>query len=162
MRAESALAEQQNALADSRAQAEKQSTYLANLTERLDQASASMHSAKTTLLRTMGHELKTPLNAILGFSDLMATLAADETVPGFVAPVHRALTEPILLGGAPRAVAILNGTLAAALGLGLRLWIPGLLLWVIGHTAAVWAAKRDPMFVDVVRRHLRIPGHLGI
>ncbi len=86
----------------------------------------------------------------------MATLAADETVPGFVAPVHRALTEPILLGGAPRAVAILNGTLAAALGLGLRLWIPGLLLWVIGHTAAVWAAKRDPMFVDVVRRHLRI------
>ena len=43
-------------------------------------------------------------------------------------PVHRALTEPILLGGAPRAVAILNGTLAAALGLGLRLWIAGLLL----------------------------------
>ena len=41
-------------------------------------------------------------------------------------PVHRALTEPILLGGAPRAVAILNGTLAAALGLGLRLWIAGL------------------------------------
>ena len=25
------------------------------------------------LLRTMSHELKTPLNAILGFSDLMAT-----------------------------------------------------------------------------------------
>ena len=35
---------------------------------------------------------------------------------GFAAPVHRALTEHILLGGAPRAVAILNGTLAAALG----------------------------------------------
>ena len=59
-------------------------------------------------------------------------------------PVHRALTEPILLGGAPRAVAILNGTLAAALGLGLRLWIAGLLLWFVGHAAAVWAAKRDP------------------
>ena len=41
-------------------------------------------------------------------------------------PVHRALTEPILLGGAPRSVAILNGTLAAALGLGLRLWLAGL------------------------------------
>ena len=25
-----------------------------------------------------------------------------ETVAGFYAPVHRALTEPILLGGAPR------------------------------------------------------------
>jgi type IV secretion system protein TrbD len=74
--------------------------------------------------------------------------------------VHRALTEPILLGGAPRAVAILNGTLAAALGLGLRL--AGLLLGVIGQAAAVWAAKRDPQFVDVVRRHLRISGYLGV
>jgi type IV secretory pathway TrbD component len=83
-------------------------------------------------------------------------------VPGFVVPVHRALSEPILLGGAPRAVAILNGTLAAAFGLGLRLWLAGLLLWVIGHALAVWAAKRDPLFVDVVRRHLRIPGSLRV
>src|SRR4051812_29563711 len=85
----------------------------------------------------------------------------DEPVAGFVVPVHRALTEPILMGGAPRSVAIINGTLAAALGLGLRLWIAGLVLWFIGHMAAVWAAKRDPAFVDVVRRHLRIPGHLN-
>lgn len=85
----------------------------------------------------------------------------DEPVPGFVAPVHRALTEPILLGGAPRSVAILNGTLAAALGLGLRLWLVGVLIWAIGHLAAVWAARRDPLFVEVVRRHLRIPPHLG-
>ena len=90
----------------------------------------------------------------------MADHAGD--VPGYAVPVHRALTEHILLGGAPRSVAILNGTLAAALGLGLRLWIAGLLLWVIGHAATVWAAKRDPMFVDVVRRHLRIPGHLSV
>ena len=86
----------------------------------------------------------------------------DAEIPDFVTPVHRALTEPILMGGAPRSVAIVNGTLAAALGLGLRLWIAGLLLWAIGHAAAVWAAKRDPAFVDVVRRHLRIPGHLSI
>ena len=83
-------------------------------------------------------------------------------VPGFTVPVHRALTEHILLGGAPRSIAILNGTLAAALGLGLRLWLVGLGLWVIGHAAAVWAAKRDPLFVEVVRRHLRIPGHLSV
>jgi type IV secretion system protein VirB3 len=83
-------------------------------------------------------------------------------VPGYSVSVHRALTEHILLGGAPRAIAILNGTLAAALGLGLRLWLVGLGLWAIGHFAAVWAAKRDPQFVDVGRRHLRIPGHLGV
>lgn len=85
-----------------------------------------------------------------------------EPIPGFVIPVHRALTEPILLGGAPRAVAIANGTLAAAVGLGLRLWLVGILIWAIGHFAAVWAAKRDPLFIDVVRRHVRIPGHLGV
>jgi type IV secretion system protein VirB3 len=86
----------------------------------------------------------------------------DGPVEGFAMPVHRALTEPILLGGAPRAIAILNGTVAAALGLGLRLWIAGLLLWALGHAAAVWAAKRDPLFVEVARRHLRIPIHLNV
>jgi type IV secretion system protein VirB3 len=84
-----------------------------------------------------------------------------EPVAGFYAPVHRSLSDPILLGGAPRTVAIANGTLAAAIGLGLRLWIPGILLWTIGHAVAVWAAKRDAQFVDVVRRHLRYPAHFG-
>lgn len=83
-------------------------------------------------------------------------------VPGFSVPLHRALTEPILLGGAPRAIAIVNGTLAGAVGLGLRLWLVGLAIAVLGHVAAVWAAKRDPLFVEVVRRHLRIPAHLSV
>ena len=92
------------------------------------------------------------------------TGAADpvEPIAGFYAPVHRALTEPILLGGAPRAIAIANGTLAAAIGVGLQLWIAGGVLWLIGHLAVVWAAKRDPLFVDVGRRHLRIPAHLTV
>lgn len=85
-----------------------------------------------------------------------------EPVAGFYAPVHRALTEPILLGGAPRTIAIANGTLAAAVGLGLRLWLVGVVLWAIGHAASVWAARRDAAFVDVVRRHLRYPTHLSV
>jgi type IV secretion system protein VirB3 len=89
-------------------------------------------------------------------------MGSDEAVPGFYAPVHRALIEPILLGGAPRTLAIANGTLAAALGLGLRLWIPGVVIWAIGHTAAVWAARRDAQFVDVGRRHLRYPPYLRV
>jgi type IV secretion system protein VirB3 len=92
----------------------------------------------------------------------MTEFIGQETVAGFLAPVHRALSEPILLGGAPRAVAIANGTLAAAIGLGLRLWIPGLVIWAIGHAAAMWAAKRDAQFVDVVRRHLRYPAYLRV
>jgi type IV secretion system protein TrbD len=82
-----------------------------------------------------------------------------EEVRGYFAPVHRSLTEPILLGGAPRAVAIANGTIAAAIALGLRLWIAGLVIWAIGHFAAVWAARRDARFMDVARRHLRYPPH---
>lgn len=89
-------------------------------------------------------------------------MTAGDEVPGFTVPVHRALSEPILLGGAPRAIAILNGTLASAVGLGLRLWLVGVLIWAIGHFAAVWAAKRDPLFVEVGRRHLRIPAHLTV
>ena len=85
----------------------------------------------------------------------------DAPIAGFYALVHRALTEPILLGGAPHAVAIVNGTLAAAIGLGLRLWIVGGAIWLLGQLAAVWTAKRDPAFVDVLRRHLRYPQHLA-
>lgn len=82
-------------------------------------------------------------------------------VEGFEAPVHRALVEPILLGGAPRALAILNGTVAAALGLGLGQWLAGLALWAAGHSAAVLAAKRDPDFAPVLVRHLRQRSHLS-
>jgi len=74
---------------------------------------------------------------------------------GFEAPIHVALHHPILLGGAPRGVAILNGTLAAALGLGLQQWLAGVAVGLIGHSLAVFAAKRDPDFGPVAVRHLR-------
>jgi len=85
-----------------------------------------------------------------------------DAVPGFSVPVHRAVTEHILLGGAPRSIAIMNGTIAGAVGLGLRLWLLGLVIWAIGHFAAVWSARRDPLFVEVGRRHLRIPAFLAV
>jgi len=82
-------------------------------------------------------------------------------IEGFEVPLHRSLTEPILLGGVPRALAIVNGTVAAALGLGLRMWIAGLLFWAVGHTVAVFAARRDPDFSEVIRRHLRQKAYLS-
>ncbi len=82
--------------------------------------------------------------------------------PDYVAPVHRALTEPILMAGVPRSVAIVNGTLAAALGLGLRLWLVGLGLGLLGHLLAAWAARKDPDFVDVARRHLHLPPFMDV
>src|SRR6185312_14597428 len=76
-RAEDALAQTQTVLESSRDKAP--TGYLADLTKRLDSATAQADKAKTTLLRTMSHELKTPLNAILGFSDLMCALGDNLT-----------------------------------------------------------------------------------
>ena len=82
-------------------------------------------------------------------------MSATPDLPGFEVPLHRALTEPILLGGAPRTVAIANGTLAAAVGLGLQLWLPGIALWLVGHALSVWGAKVAPQFMPVFARHLK-------
>jgi type IV secretion system protein TrbD len=79
---------------------------------------------------------------------------------GFEIPLHRSLTEPILMAGAPRAVAILNGTVAAAIGLGLQMWVSGLVVLIAVHTASVFAAKRDPNFLEVLLRHIRQRGLL--
>ncbi|WP_370237572.1 MULTISPECIES: VirB3 family type IV secretion system protein [Henriciella] len=79
---------------------------------------------------------------------------------GYEIPLHRSLTEPILMAGAPRTAAIAIGTLAAAIGLGLQLWIPGLILWAVGHSAAVFMARSDPDFMAVASRATRHKEHL--
>lgn len=83
-------------------------------------------------------------------------------IPGYEVPLHRSLTEPILLAGAPRTVTIINGTIAASIGLGLRLWIAGLMIWFVAHMAAVWATRKDPAFMDVLARHVHHRSHLGV
>lgn len=82
-------------------------------------------------------------------------------IDGFEAPIHASLGSPILLGGAPRGLAIINGTLAAAIGLGLQQWLAGILLWAAGHSVAVIAARRDPDFAPVLLRHLRQSGYFS-
>ncbi|MFC7049492.1 VirB3 family type IV secretion system protein [Emcibacter nanhaiensis] len=74
---------------------------------------------------------------------------------GLEVPLHRSLTEPLLLAGARRSVTIVIGTLAAAMGLGLQLWLAGLLLWFTGQSLAVWLTRRDPDFLETGLRHLR-------
>lgn len=74
---------------------------------------------------------------------------------GFEVPIHGSLGSPLLLGGAPRGVAIVTGTVAAAIGLGFQQWLPGLVLWLAGHSLAVMATRRDSDFLPVLLRHLR-------
>jgi type IV secretion system protein TrbD len=84
-----------------------------------------------------------------------------DAIPGYEVPMHRSLTEPVLIAGAPRSFAILNGTLSAAVGLGLRLWIAGLVIWLVGHAVAVWVTRKDPAFLTVLSRHARHKGALS-
>jgi type IV secretion system protein VirB3 len=80
-------------------------------------------------------------------------------VPGFLAPVRQALTQPILMGGAPRPWAILNGTLAAVIAFA-GAPLAGIAMGVVGHIVGVFLARRDPDVIDVLKRAMRIPDRL--
>ncbi len=78
---------------------------------------------------------------------------------GYEVPVHRSLTEVILLGGVPRTPALLLWTIAAAIGLGLQQ------IWVLPaafalHFALVAMTRKDPYFFEVFIRALKTPKRL--
>jgi len=76
-----------------------------------------------------------------------------------VSTIHRSLTQPILLAGAERPLAIANWITAAALifGGGLHWYTVamGTFLLTLGHWALVQAAKFDPQLSQVYVRHIR-------
>ena len=82
-------------------------------------------------------------------------MSAGPPPEGLEVPIHASLGQPILLGGAPRGLTILVATTAAAIGLGLQEFFGGLLLWAVGHSLCVVAARRDPDFLPVLLRHMR-------
>ena len=85
-----------------------------------------------------------------------------EIPAGFEIPLHRSLTEPLLLAGASRSVTIVIGTLSAAVGLGLQLWLVGLLIWISCQSIAVFLTGKDPDFMDVGLKHLQHKTYLGV
>jgi type IV secretory pathway TrbD component len=74
--------------------------------------------------------------------------------------LHRSLTEVIMIGGIPRASAILTWTIALAMGLGLRSWyaIP---LGIFLHAAFYVLAKHDTHFLETFTRHFRYKRYLN-
>lgn len=85
----------------------------------------------------------------------------DEEPDGYAMALRTSLTRPILLGGVPRAFAILNATIGAAIGFGLQQPFIGLPLWAVLQGAAAWAAARDPWFLETWPRHLAKPTYLS-
>jgi type IV secretion system protein VirB3 len=41
------------------------------------------------------------------------------------------------------------------LGIGLQLWVVGLIFWIVAQGLCVFAARRDPQFTEVLIRHIR-------
>lgn len=83
----------------------------------------------------------------------------NQETPGYMVPLHRSLTEPILLAGLPRNLALLVWTMIAAMVLGgQQVWvlIPGLIL----HVVCVRATHYDPQLLEVFRAAQRDPRRL--
>ncbi|MEM6559987.1 MAG: VirB3 family type IV secretion system protein [Planctomycetota bacterium] len=91
----------------------------------------------------------------------MSRLEQIEAPDGFLQPVRQALIQPVLVAGVPRAFAILNVTVAMALGLGAHQVLIAVPLAFGLHLTAVVLTKRDPLWLDVLLRHLRGPRRLG-
>mgnify|MGYP001194560285 FL=1 len=85
----------------------------------------------------------------------------DEEPEGYRVPLRTSLTRPILMGGVPRAFAILNATIGAAVGLGLQQPLIAFPLWAVLQGAAAWAAARDPWFLETWPRHLAKPHYFA-
>ena len=73
---------------------------------------------------------------------------------GFEVPIHRSLTQTIMIAGAPREITIANGTLTAAMVLGMQTLL-GLPVGLIIQALAVAISKHDPQFFGTFKRQIR-------
>ncbi len=80
---------------------------------------------------------------------------------GYNIKLHNSLVTPIMLAGAPRRFAILNGTICAAFVLGMQAYYI-LPIFVLTHLVAVVLAKKDPYFFDVISRSIKKKKFYGI
>ena len=72
-----------------------------------------------------------------------------QEVPGFYAPLHRSLTEPVLTAGVPRNVAVCLGMVFAIFLGAYHIWaiVP---LVAIAYLAARHVCQRDPYILDII------------
>lgn len=73
-------------------------------------------------------------------------------VKGYIIPIHKSLTEEMMIGGVPRDLAIMNGAVGVSLGLGGRAWyiIP---IVIFIHICLAYAHKNDSQFLLCLRRY---------
>jgi type IV secretion system protein VirB3 len=73
---------------------------------------------------------------------------------GLEVPLHRSLTEPMMVVGLPRTVALVLWTTICAFAFGLRqIWV--LPIGLVIHVVCVAAAKADPYIFEILGLALR-------
>lgn len=83
----------------------------------------------------------------------------DKIPEGFSVPIHRSLTMPVMLGGLPRHIAILNGTVIISFVLGAHnLWV--LPVGILSHLVLVALHKRDAQILPIIKCNLNRPSFL--
>jgi type IV secretory pathway TrbD component len=82
-----------------------------------------------------------------------------EEPQGFRIAIHRSLTEPIMMGGVPRSIALANGIAVVSFVLGAHnLWI--LPIGIITHLILVALHRRDKAILSILKRNLSKPPFL--
>ncbi|MBU0455784.1 MAG: VirB3 family type IV secretion system protein [Pseudomonadota bacterium] len=80
---------------------------------------------------------------------------------GYRIKLHHSLVTPMMLAGVPRKFAIFNGTIGAAMVLGLHAFY--MLPVCVGlHVVAMVLAKKDPYFFEIVLRHMKQKKFYGV
>lgn len=83
----------------------------------------------------------------------------DDDPEGFRVTVHRSLTEPLMMGGVPRHIALFNGIATFALVMGAHnLWV--LPIGVITHLVLIALYRRDQHILGIIKANLSRPPHL--
>ena len=80
---------------------------------------------------------------------------------GYYVPIHRSLTEKMLMAGAPRDFVFANGILGFAIGV-ISGAYPVLLVSIFAHIIAVAFTKKDPQFFDCVKMHIKEKNYYGV
>jgi type IV secretion system protein TrbD len=78
---------------------------------------------------------------------------------GFRVPIHRSLIDPLMMGGIPRHIALLNGFVTLIVVMGAHnLWM--LPLGIMSHVILATLHRRDKHILGVIKANLSRPSYL--
>ncbi len=84
---------------------------------------------------------------------------SEQELEGFRVPIHRSLTEPLMMAGIPRRIAILNGFVTFAMVMGAHnLWVVP--LGIVSHLVLLALYRRDQYILSIIKANLSRPSFL--